>query len=284
MNAKWKIVMAVLGVVVMGFGVQSAVAGGIPTVPVGGGGGGSGNGLPGNWNMSSGSSRSDETSSAWANMSGPTMGIPDSVSANINWYYIQNSKPGEGAVSDDDGDLYFTIDFYGSGDVETPTAETNLGAGGRLVTNSVMTQPFTGPDGEGWWVINYEEQLTIDWNGNYSSSVYDDGNGGIKSNGSFNANVWASAFVNLSADPQLSFNRWDDPKNPEPEWFNDYDATVRVFGRIPEGAYTATIVPEPMTVSLLGVGAVALLRRPRRERLEHNKTQQNRLVSDRKVG
>ena len=265
MNAKWKFV-AVLGVVVIGLGIQSAQAGVVPSI---GGSGGDGGGVsfpPGNWSISSGSSRSEEWSSTWANIGGPTMGIPDSVSANINWYYIQNSKPGKGVAGDDDSDLYFTIDFYSSGDVETPSAETNLGAGGRLVTNSVTTQPLTGPNGEEWWVINYEEQLTIGWNGNYSSWLFGDDQGKVHANGSFNANVWASPFVNFSADPQLSFNRWDDPKNPEPEWFNDYDATVRVFGRIPEGAYTATAVPEPATLTLLGVYALTLLRRSRRGR------------------
>ena len=89
--------------------------------------------------------------------------------------------------------------------------------------------------------------------------------------------------VQLSAEPWLDINSWDDDE-PIPSWFNDYDAVGRVYGYIPAGNFTATVVPEPMTVSLLGVGAVALLRRPRRERLERNKTQQNRLVSDRKVG
>ena len=269
-HAMWKFVVVL--VVMMGLGVQSAQAGAIPTVPVGGGGdGGSGNGLPGNWNMSSGSSRSEESSSAWANIGGPTMGIPEFVSTNINWYYIQNSKPGKGAASDDDGDLYFTINFYASGDVDMPTEAVNLGAGGRLVTNSVTTQPFPGPDGEKWWIINYEQQLTLDWNGNYSSWLFEDDQGKVHGNGSFNANVWTSSFVNLTADPQLEFNRWDDPENPEPEWFNDYDATVRVFGQVPEGAFTATAVPEPATLTLLGVYALTFLRRSRRERLEHNK-------------
>ena len=244
----------------------------VPTPPTGGGGGGSSNSMPDDWNMWSGTSRGDEYSSAWGNVSGDSMGIPGSVNSYIDWYYAIPGD-GQGGLGRDgiqsQGDLYFTISFSTAGDIEKPKEAVNMGTGGNLNINSVTLEEFSGKDGEVWRFFQFEETLSISYSGSYSSWVNtDDG----YSSGSLYGSASISPMENLNVMPYLDFNNWEDPIEPEPSWFNEYEARINIYGFVPSGAYTMmTVVPEPATLAMLAIGGGAsLCRRSRKENHRRN--------------
>ncbi|MFH1170717.1 MAG: PEP-CTERM sorting domain-containing protein [Candidatus Vogelbacteria bacterium] len=249
---KWKNVIGLVIAVVLsgvGMGLDQSLAGPVivPGDPGPGGGGGGGNSLPTGWSMSSSAS----LNSANASINGDTMGIPYSVYSYTNWNYQE------------DGGLFFTTNFSTGGNIKKPTESVNLNTGGNLTVNDIIVEKVDDGQGGQWWLIHFNEMLSINWNGGYSSSVWINDHDGQKyANGYFNGSASVSPSGNLSAMPELDFNHWDG--NPPDFGFNEYDANIRINGFIPSEMYTMTVVPEPATLALLVTGGIATYFRRRR--------------------
>ena len=262
MNRKNVVYVALLGLLLGYVSQTQAGVVTVPTTPPNGGGGGTGSGtLPGAWDVYSGSS--NRGASAYGGISGSTMGIPDYVQADIDWRYQEPGSGGIGSTAGGNGGLSFVVNFYSSGDVETPNESVNMGTGGGVTLNSVTIEKFE-EDGESYIFFAFNEMLRISYSGGYSSYLGNDGWGG----GSFYGSASAST-GSLVATPRLEFNQFED-SGQEPGWWNDYNAGLQIVGFIPSTDYTMTAsvtpVPEPATCGLLSLGIFALLKKER-ERL-----------------
>ena len=270
MNRKNVVYVALLGLL-LGYVSQTQAGSviGVPTVPPSGGGSGGGgtnsNGLPESWSVYSGSS--NRGASAYGGISGNSMGIPDYVQSDIDWHYQDaGDGGGVGNTAGSSGELFFTVNFYSGGDVEAPNQSVNMGTAGGVTLNNVTLEKFE-EDGESYIFFAFNEEVRINWSGNYSSYLYDGGAGG-----SLFGSASVSPTGSLIATPRLEFNQFEDP-NQEPWWFNDYNAGIQITGYIPETMYTMSIasVPEPATLVLLAISGGAFYYRRRKEVAE-NKT------------
>ena len=249
---KWQYSLMILIVVLSGLGITERGWAGIPTDPGPGGNGGAPNpGIPNGWSMNSSSSLGNGYAYAQGSINGDTMGIPDQVSSYANWHYQEGSG------------LFLTIDISTGGDLEKPTESVNLGTGGHLEVNDVTIEKVDDGQGGLWFYFRFDETLSVNWNGGYSSSIWTDKNGDKYSHGYLDGWASISPAGSLLATPEISFNHLDTP-DPFVFGLNEYEANIRINGFIPAEAYTMSIVPEPASLALLVTGGVATYLRRRR--------------------
>ena len=101
----------------------------------------------------------------------------------------------------------------------------------------------------------------------YASLYWDEVSNRIYGNTGSNISVQGGMVTSTSA--WFNQNRWANGDVP-PQWFNELEMGFNASGIITASNFE--IVPEPMTLSLLGLGAITALHYERRarRRLEHN--------------
>lgn len=139
-------------------------------------------------------------------------------------------------------------------------ADNPLSASGTFRVNEVTVEQ----DGK-WTIYRFDPTLQLSWDSQgylYISPERD------WINGSAYANVWADNGQFTNSSPYFELNDWTG-EGPRPEWLSDWSLNFSFSGLATPTS--VQIVPEPATLSLLGLSALATVSYGRRRfRLERN--------------
>ncbi|MEK7208872.1 MAG: PEP-CTERM sorting domain-containing protein [Patescibacteria group bacterium] len=251
MKAKWSLmtVMVAVALVLLGnWGLASAgpVLPPVPTVPPGGGGGGGGSRNIGNGYASSG----HDDVRGWGSVNGNGLLVSE-ISGSVDLYPDDN--PNDGVIG------RFSASIYMHGSFAEDPGEFPTDNQGPSVNGRLSIDEYSFVDADPWPYVGGRPVFSLSYDANTNYNYWVRQPGGEKE-------LWTNAFANFYViggrvtNSSASFNQnyWSPSSPPAPEWFtlNGWDGHISVSG---------VIVPEPATLSLLGVGMAAMLIRRRRE-------------------
>lgn len=259
---KWKKNGLRIVVTMVGFYGASALAG--PVLSGGGGDGGQINFGP-DRGVSLGSGYNNDFADrdsryAWANANGPI--VPTEMSSWFLFTPSNNPEPGNA------GRLEVAInlqgDFIPSDGTVTPVMQA-LSQNPLRTSGSFRINEVTVEEGDKFIIYHFNPTLQISWSG--AGSFYLDPDG-VKHRGYLDANVWLDGGAFNDARPYFELNDWEGD-GPRPDWLADWSANFNFSGLATPTS--VTVVPEPATLGLFGLGVLTAIHHGRRRfRLEHN--------------
>ncbi|MEK7585463.1 MAG: PEP-CTERM sorting domain-containing protein [Patescibacteria group bacterium] len=118
----------------------------------------------------------------------------------------------------------------------------------------------TGSDDKGgtYDYVAFEKQLGLNiWS--WSSPWLNTETGEFSNYLTANFSVENGIFTDVY--PYLQTNVWSDPNNPPPDWFDEVSFGFSASGIITGENFAIVTVPEPATMTMMGIGALALAHR-----------------------